>query len=114
MNKKQIIGISIFAVLIIGIIIFKVIINNKEGHIYVPPTYLYDVYVATGGGKEDFLADEEVIKILREKYNINPIFEPSAQSKRLSFLKVRYQLTTLGALNLETVVYNTSAYLYAL
>ena len=46
--------------------------------------------------------------------NINPIFEPSAQSKRLSFLKVRYQLTTLGALNLETVVYNTSAYLYAL
>lgn len=46
--------------------------------------------------------------------NINPIFEPSAQSKRISLLKVKYQLTTLGALNLETVVYNTSSYLFAL
>ena len=89
MNKKQIIGISIFAVLIIGIIIFKVIINNKEGHIYGPPTYLYDVYVATGGGKEDFLADEEVIKILREKYNINPIFDSWSNGKTVQKALIR-------------------------
>lgn len=89
MNKKQIIGISILVVLIIVIIIFKVIINNKEGHIYVPPTYLYDVYVATGGGKEDFLADEEVIKILREKYNINPIFDSWSNGKTVQKALIR-------------------------
>ena len=31
----------------------------------------FTVYGAVGGGKEDFIADEGVIKILQEKYGLN-------------------------------------------
>ena len=36
---------------------------------------LTTVYVATGGGKEDFLADEDVVRILRKKYKLNVVFD---------------------------------------
>ena len=62
MNKKQLIGIGIFVVLIAVIIGIKVFINNDDK---VDLSKLKTVYVATGGGKEDFIADEGVIKILQ-------------------------------------------------
>ena len=88
MNKKQIIGISIFVVLIIGIIIFKVTSNNKIDN-FDDYENLTNVYVATGGGKEDFLADEEVIKILKEKYNLNPIFDSWSNGKTVQKALIR-------------------------
>ena len=51
MNKKQIIGIVIFAVLILGIIGIK-LFTDTNGPISGNYT---QIYVATGGGKEDFL-----------------------------------------------------------
>ena len=61
MKKKQIIGIVIFIVLIITIVLIKTIKDNssKLGD-------LTTVYVATGGGKEDFIADEDVVKTMQE------------------------------------------------
>ena len=73
MNKKQLIGIGIFIVLIAVIIGFKVFMDDDK----VDLSKLKTVYVATGGGKEDFIADEEVIKI-RERYvseNAKTIYE---------------------------------------
>ena len=61
MDKKKIIGISIFIFLILLIVGINTF-NNDKGF-----TNLKTVYVATGGGKEDFLADEEVLKILKKK-----------------------------------------------
>ncbi len=61
MNKKRIIGIVIFIVLIAGIFLFK-----KFGS-EISSAGLTTVYVATGGGKEDFLKDEEVLSILRKE-----------------------------------------------
>ena len=58
MDKKKIIGISIFIFLILLIIGINIFTNNKGF------ANLKIVYVATGGGKEDFLADEQVLKIL--------------------------------------------------
>ena len=62
MNKRRIAGIIIFLVLILIVVGIK-FFGNKDG--------LFDnktevVYVATGGGKEDFLKDEEILEILRK------------------------------------------------
>ena len=69
MNKKQLIGIGIFIVLIAVIIGIKVFMDDDK----VDLSKLKTVYVATGGGKEDFIADEEVIRMLQEKYGLNVV-----------------------------------------
>ena len=53
MNKKQIIGIVIFVVLIGIVIGIKALSNIGIGF----NSNLTTVYVATGGGKEDFISD---------------------------------------------------------
>ena len=78
MNKKQIIGIVIFVVLILGIILYK----NIGGEI--SNAGLTTIYVATGGGKEDFLKDEEVLEILRKEYKIDVVFDTWSNSKTVS------------------------------
>ena len=97
MNKKQIIGIGIFVVLVLAIIGMKYI-NTKE---IGPLGNLTTVYVATGGGKEDFLADEEVLKILKKKYKLdNKVRHNSSKAVRLPILienkSLRYCKTSLG------------------
>ena len=71
MNKKKVIGIVVFAALILLVIGIK-IFSDETGDINIGG--LTTVYVATGGGKEDFLADEDVVKILRKKYKLNVLF----------------------------------------
>ena len=79
-NKKLIIGIILFIVLIILIIVIKNV--GDSGNLVGKK--MVDVYVATGGGKEDFLSDEEVIKILKNKYHINPIFDTWSNGKTIT------------------------------
>ena len=87
MDKKQIIGIGIFIALILVIIGIKVItdsggnVDNIRG--------LKTIYVATGGGKEDFLADEQVQKILRRKYKLNVVFDTWSNGKTISVPLIR-------------------------
>ena len=83
MNKKQIVGIIIFIVLIIGIVLFK----NFGGEI--TNTGITTIYVATGGGKEDFLKDEEVLEILRKEYKIDVVFDTWSNSKTVSLPLIR-------------------------
>ncbi|MCI6001816.1 MAG: hypothetical protein MRZ37_01525 [Tenericutes bacterium] len=78
MDKKKIIGISIFIFLILLIIGINTFTNNKGF------ANLKTVYVATGGGKEDFLADEEVLKILKKKYKLNVIFDTWSNGKTIT------------------------------
>ena len=78
MNKKQIIGIVIFIVLIliiVGIRIFK----SNDGNLSF--TSLTDVYVATGGGKEAFIADEDVVKVMEKKYKLNVVYDNWSNGK---------------------------------
>ena len=65
-NKKLFLGIGIFVVLIISIILIKNFSTKSNGEDDVRG--LTTVYVATGGGKKDFLADPDVVKILKKKY----------------------------------------------
>lgn len=78
MDKKKIIGISIFILLILLIVGINTLSNDKGF------TNLKTVYVATGGGKEDFLADEEVLKILKKKYKLNVIFDTWSNGKTIT------------------------------
>ena len=85
MNKKQWIGIGIFAALIVAIIGIKLFMNNDTTN----PKNLKTVYVATGGGKEDFVADEEVNRILREKYGLNVVFDSWSNGKTITAPLIR-------------------------
>ena len=80
-NKKLFLGIGIFIVLIVAIVLLKNLGTNtdKEDNI----KGLTTVYVATGGGKEDFLADEDVVKILRKKYKLNVVFDTWSNGKTI-------------------------------
>ena len=86
MNKKQLIGIGIFVVLIAVIVGIKVFMNNDDK---VDLSKLKTVYVATGGGKEDFIADEEVIRILQEKYGLNVVFDSWSNGKTITAPLIR-------------------------
>ena len=66
MNKKQIIGIVIFVVLILVIIGIKVFSDKKEEIMSLGNDF-ETVYVATGGGKEGFIADEDVVNKMIEE-----------------------------------------------
>ena len=83
-NKKTLIGIIIFIVLIILIIVIGNLGNGKDGF-----AGLTKVYVATGGGKEDFLADEKVKEILRKKYKLDVIFDTWSNGKTINLPLIR-------------------------
>lgn len=85
MNKKQIIGIVIFAVIILGVIGYKLLSNGGE----IIDTNAKTIYVATGGGKEDFLADERVNEIFRKKYKVMPVFDSWSNGKTVKLPLIR-------------------------
>lgn len=84
MNKKKLIGIIIFVLLIATIIIYKVFSNNQQND-----RGLTTVYVAAGGGKEDFLADERVNEIFRKKYKLNVVFDSWSNGKTITAPLIR-------------------------
>lgn len=78
MDKRKWIGIGVFIVLILVIIGIKVFSGlNNLGN-------LTTIYVATGGGKEDFLSDEKVQEILRKKYKLNVVFDTWSNGKTIT------------------------------
>ena len=80
-NIKVWIGIGIFVLLVIAMVIIRNIQNNAGALNF---SNLTDVYVATGGGKEDFLADEEIQKILKSKYKLNVIYDTWSNGKTIT------------------------------
>lgn len=81
-DKKVILGFILFAVLVISIILVKSLKDkNEEGKIDLDS--LTTIYVATGGGKEDFISDEEVVRILQEKYGLNVVFDTWSNGKTI-------------------------------
>ena len=93
-NKKQLIGIAIFIALILIIIIIKAISNNSANSEEKKLANLTTVYVATGGGKEDFLADEDVKRIMQDKYGLNVVYDSWSNGKLIVNPLVRSDGTT--------------------
>ncbi|MBQ1812869.1 MAG: hypothetical protein II119_02850 [Bacilli bacterium] len=82
MNKKTFIGITIFVVLILLIIFIKVSKDKNGKDIF--SGNLTTIYVAAGGGKEDFLADSDVKKILKNKYKIEVVYDTWSNGKTIT------------------------------
>lgn len=82
--SKRVLGVILFIVLIALIIGIKVY-NDNETEIEsaietIKEETLTDVTIAVGGGKEDFIADERVVEIMKTKYGINPIYDTDRKS----------------------------------
>ena len=95
MKSKKIIGIVIFAILIL-IIIGIGYFNKKDGGLIYKN--LTKVYVATGGGKEDFIADEDVVKIMKEKYDLDIVYDNWSNGKLIKNPLVREDGTKYDAM----------------
>ena len=76
-KKQAFLGLAILAVLII-IIVVATTLNNKDELV---DSNLKQVFVATGGGKENFLADEEVNNIMKEKYGLKVTYDSWSNGK---------------------------------
>ena len=50
---------------------------------------LTDVYVATGGGKEGFIADQDVIDIMQSKYGLDVVYDTWSNGKLIKNPLVR-------------------------
>ena len=85
-RKKQIIiGLVILIVLIMVIILIKTFSTKDTDD----SEDLTQVYVATGGGKENFIADEEVNKIMKERYGLNITYDSWSNGKMVKNELVR-------------------------
>ena len=80
MNKKvqAFIGVIILVILIVIIVSINAFTKNKG---IQSDKNLTQVYVATGGGKENFIADEEVISIMENKYGLNVTYDSWSNGK---------------------------------
>ena len=77
--KKKIIGIVIFIAIILTVVVVKDI-SDKAGE-EVNLENLTDIYIATGGGKEDFIADEDVVNIMTKDYGLNITYDSWSNGK---------------------------------
>ena len=77
-KKQAFLGLAILIVLIIVIEAVTTLKNNKEG---ILDSNLKQVFVATGGGKENFLADEEVNNIMKQKYGLKVTYDSWSNGK---------------------------------
>ena len=78
-NKKQIVGIIIFVILIL--IIIGIGLLKKDGNTTIFGNDLTTVYVATGGGKEAFIQDEDVVSIMQKKYGLDIVYDNWSNGK---------------------------------
>ena len=106
-SKKTILGIIIFIILIVAIIVIKNIKDNEELN-FLSGSHT-TVYVATGGGKEDFLNDKDVKKILKNKYKLNVIFDTWSNGKTITKPLIR-EAVGLGNQNIVSDMSNGSEY----
>ena len=86
-TRNVVVGILIFVVLVLAMVFIKNFTNSEGENPLIGK--LTTVYVATGGGKEDFLNDKEVKKILRKKYKLNVIFDTWSNGKTITMPLIR-------------------------
>lgn len=91
MKDKKVVGIIIFVLLVVAIIGLKFFTDSKEENNTSGESKngLTTIYVATGGGKENFLNDERVIEILNKKYKLNVVFDSWSNGKTILWPLVR-------------------------
>lgn len=88
--NKKIVGFIILIILIVLIIGIKYFNDSNEPIAKeIENKELVEVTVATGGGKEDFLADERVNEIMEQKYGISVTYDSWSNGKLIKNELVR-------------------------
>ena len=106
-NKKVLIGILLFVVIIVAIVVVKKLSDDDEtGFLGGKMT---TVYVATGGGKEDFLNDKDVQKILKSKYKLDVTFDTWSNGKTITQPLIR-ESVGLGDSDIIQAIKNGTKY----
>ena len=86
-NKKTgTIALIVLVVIIVISLIISIISNSNDDK---KPLTSKTIYVATGGGKEDFIADEEVNNILKKEYKLNVVYDSWSNGKTITKPLVR-------------------------
>ncbi len=83
MDKKKIIGIAIFVILVILIVLIRMFQGNDTSKALLNDKNLKKVYVATGGGKEDFITDKNVVEILENEYGLDVVYDSWSNGKMI-------------------------------
>ena len=83
-QTEKIIGISIVA----GVILLTLLISFLITH-HNKKVALKDVYVATGGGKEDFISDQDVVNYMKQRYKLNVVYDSWSNGKTVTAPLVR-------------------------
>jgi len=89
-SKQILIGAIILVVLILAIIGIKVYLEARNAGDVI--NGLKTVYVATGGGKEDFIADQDVISIMQSKYGLNVVYDTWSNGKTILWPLIRERI----------------------
>ena len=91
--NKRLLGVILFIILIVLIIGIKVYDDNEEQIVNTIETIkdesLTEVTIAVGGGKEDFIADERILEIMKTQYNIKPVYDNWSNGKLIKDPLVR-------------------------
>lgn len=82
MNKK-IIGLFVLIFLIVIMVTIKLVDNAEVMDKLGTEDSLKTITVATGGGKEDFIADERVVEIMRSKYKLDVVYDSWSNGKMI-------------------------------
>lgn len=93
MKKREVLIGLLILIVLIGVIIGIKYYQDSKGNA-VDTSKLTTIYVATGGGKEAFLANEEVVKIMQERFGLNVVYDTWSNGKLIKNELVRSDDTT--------------------
>ena len=106
-TRNIVIGVLIFIVLVLAMVFIKNYTNSDGDNPLLGK--LTTVYVATGGGKEDFLNDKDVKQILKKKYKLNVVFDNWSNGKTITKPLIR-ESVGLGNQDIVSGIENGKTY----
>lgn len=106
-TRNVVIGVLIFVALVLAMVFIKNFTNSEGENPLIGK--LTTVYVATGGGKEDFLNDKDVKQILRKKYKLNVVFDTWSNGKTITKPLIR-ESVGLGNQDIVSSIENGKTY----
>ena len=86
-GKEVFVGIVILLILVAIIIGIKIWNDSNNGEVDL--SKLTKVTIAVGGGKEDFLADDDIVSIFQKRYGLNVIYDSWSNGKIIKDALVR-------------------------
>lgn len=88
-KKEMVKGVGILILLILIVVAIKNLVVKQTENSDIANNKEATIYVAAGGGKEGFLGDEDVKKVLTKKYKLNVVYDTWSNGKMIKQALVR-------------------------